>query len=187
MLKKYLNIYKRYEAEAAFFVKLVGFYFLISTFFLFLTGISIPGGRLYAPFFESVNFIEWNTKIILEASNIVLNTLNFNTFLQKDILGITGKSSVKLLHACLGFQIISGYAALILAFPTKAKLKIQYLALGILVVQIINIIRVSGLVFLYSFREKSTLLTIDQHDLFNWVAVSFIILVFYFFLRATKK
>jgi exosortase/archaeosortase family protein len=93
---------------------------------------------------------------------------------------------------CLGISLTYIYISLIVAFPETVIKKIKYIIAGIVLIQILNILRLYGLCLLlsrdqsgqnYLFKITSNIV-VSHESIFNWAVI---ILIFLIFIRFTKK
>jgi len=98
---------------------------------------------LFYVFYTTIyeNYIEgpithWNAVI----SNAILNLMGYNTTVQD--ANIIGVFSVNIKRGCDAIEPIALLCAIILAFPTKLKLKLQGILVGIVALLFLNIIRI---------------------------------------------
>jgi len=139
------------------------------------------------------------SKAIIIGAKIFLATVGYQTIIvfTNDIyhygvfsINIIGGFPVFIGFSCLGLTIMWFYSTVIIASQGKVIVKALYILLGIFVIQILNVLRMSYLTWLLrdgtkrNFPEFSFLDTIkfDHHDLFNFLiyTVVFILIVFWF-------
>ena len=139
------------------------------------------------------------SKAIIIGAKIFLATVGYQTIIvfTNDIyhygvfsINIIGGFPVFIGFSCLGLTIMWFYSTVIIASQGKVIVKALYILLGIFVIQILNVLRMSYLTWLLRdgtkryFPEFSFLDTIkfDHHDLFNFLiyTVVFILIVFWF-------
>lgn len=82
---------------------------------------------------------------------------------------------------CNGLELLVLYAGLILCLPASRKRKIAYIAGGIVLIEILNVIRCAGLVLVY--LHKPEYLDFSHHYLFTFVVYAFIFWLWYLFSR----
>lgn len=149
---------------------------------------TISGGSLYSEFIAKyLNIVDFNTKVILHPSKWILKISGYQTYFYDNVLGIEGGNGIRLMHACLGFQLVGVLAALIFSFPADLRFQVRYFILGTFLIQFLNVVRIVALIWLYSFDENSNILSLDQHDLFNGVVMTVILFYFVYFLKKVKS
>ena len=82
---------------------------------------------------------------------------------------------------CNGLELLILYAGLILCLPATRKRKLAYIIGGIIGIEILNIIRCTGLVLIY--LHKPEWLDFSHHYLFTFVVYAFIFWLWYLFSR----
>lgn len=95
---------------------------------------------------------------------------------------------------CLGISLMYVYTSLILAYPNPWKKKLVYIVSGILVIQVLNILRLWGLLFLIAHThttqtryENLPWLAVNHETIFNYGVIFLIFLMFVFFARRSTK
>lgn len=123
---------------------------------------------------------------ILYPCQWILHSLGYQTLMAERTISIAGYRGIIIHAPCLGINIIAGFAALIIAYPSKAGYlkKISVIFLGIMGIYLLNIIRVTGL----TLRNRySLVLPVDHHDLFNIIIYSFVFLIFYWWIKSNSR
>jgi exosortase/archaeosortase family protein len=82
---------------------------------------------------------------------------------------------------CNGLELLVLYAGLILCLPAARNRKLAYIIGGIIGIEIINILRCTGLVLVY--LHKPQWLDFSHHYLFTFVVYAFIFWLWYLFSR----
>jgi exosortase/archaeosortase family protein len=82
---------------------------------------------------------------------------------------------------CNGLELLVLYAGLILCLPAARSRKLKYILGGIVLIEIINVLRCTGLVLL--FLHKPEWLDFSHHYLFTFVVYAFIFWLWYLFSR----
>ncbi|HLI93543.1 MAG TPA: exosortase/archaeosortase family protein [Puia sp.] len=82
---------------------------------------------------------------------------------------------------CNGLELLMLYAGLILCLPASRSRKLGYIVAGIVLIEIINVIRCAGLVLVY--LHKPAYLDFSHHYLFTFVVYAFIFWLWYLFSR----
>lgn len=93
--------------------------------------------------------------------------------------------------SCLGILLMGAFVALIIAYPGKWKQKAWFIAAGLLIIQLLNILRMSLLAILCSYyhinviKEFSVLgmVRLNHHDFFNLVIYILIFFMFTFYVN----
>jgi len=82
---------------------------------------------------------------------------------------------------CNGLELLVLYAGLILCLPATRNRKLAYIIGGIIGIEILNILRCTGLVLVY--LHKPQWLDFSHHYLFTFVVYAFIFWLWYLFSR----
>jgi exosortase/archaeosortase family protein len=91
-----------------------------------------------------------------------------------------------MVYSCIGYGLLSCWAAFIIAYPSKRKRKLIWLLGGLVTICFANIIRVAGLLILVNKTKDVTRFS-NHHEIFNAVAYSIIILLLYFYTKPEVK
>ena len=167
--------------------------FILSFLFLFLLfyyfnilffGLTNPGGK-YSPFLANhLNYIQGLRWILLNASTGLLNLFGFSAICNNYNLLVAGRGSIQVVYSCLGLGVSSFFAAFVLAYPKPQKKKIIFIITGILVIEILNIIR---FILLALYWTKNDSKIIDHHTIFNVIIYLLIALSLYFWIKSDDK
>ncbi|RZA02781.1 MAG: hypothetical protein EOP47_05495 [Sphingobacteriaceae bacterium] len=169
---------------AVIFVTLfAGFYY----FHIIFLGLTTPGNH-YSPFLtEHLNYIQWLRNGLLFISKKILLGLGYTTITNHIDLLVAGRGHIALEYSCLGMGVMSFLAAFVIAYPKRIKEKVWFLTTGILVIQLLNIIRFIVLALYWKPNQNYLL---DHHTIFNAVIYTIIMAGLYFWimrdLKATK-
>lgn len=159
-----------------------GLFAILYYFTIIYTGLVAPGGY-YIPFLaEYFNFVEGLRSVLLHWSESILNFFGYQTFTHGIWFRVIGHGGFNLAYSCLGFGVMSFFAAFVIAFPKPIKSKLWFLPAGILLIQTLNIVRFVLLGLYWKHSHLKTL--IDHHDLFNIVLYIVLITVLYLWINS---
>ncbi len=87
---------------------------------------------------------------IINVCTFILETIGYKIFASKEIndfqvFGVDGSNGVWIGGGCNGITLMFLFAIFVIAYPGSIKNKLWYLPIGIILVNIINIIRIVGL------------------------------------------
>jgi exosortase/archaeosortase family protein len=168
-----------------FILKLIVLYVFFYGLSLALIGITSPEGNLYLPFFaEKLNLVESYRIFLLKASEIFSVLSGFESEVIPPYQLKVGNSGITLVYSCMGYGLMSLWLALIIAYPSMWKQKIFPLLGGIILINLLNILRIGGLAMLYSEGKIDLFNWIDHHTLFNTVVYIFLFIVFIAWIKA---
>ncbi len=168
-----------------FVIFFIVLYFVFYYFNEFYIGITAKGG-LYSPFLdEHLNYIRWWRKFYLESSAGILRGFNYTVLTNETDLMVVGKGGIRLVYSCLGYGVISVFAAFCLTFPNPFKHRFGFLTVGLILIQLMNILRFV-LLSLY-WDRRHPLFGMDHHDLFNIVIYLLLIGICYLWIRYSTK
>lgn len=146
---------------------------------LFFIGLAVPGGS-YSPLIEKYfNIASWMRSAIILSSKWLLSLFGTATYRADEYVlrGLSGKG-VRIVYSCLGFGVMSFWAAYIIATPARMKKKILWFFIGIFSLFIINVVRIS-LVLTSSEKGWQFPFGLDHHTWFNIVAYLFIFILIF--------
>lgn len=159
------------------FFTLLIFYSLKYSFYAYV-GLLDPKGEYSLPILEKFSLIQGILYLLVYPAGFLLNLLDFDTILTYNSVKIAGSGAVRIAFPCMGVEIMFSLIALILAYPGRNKR--IYLIAGVLGVHTINIIRVTGLALL---RHLDPNMKLPGHDVFNFICYTFIIVLFYWWVK----
>ena len=113
--------------------------------------------------------------------------LGFSVYL-KDVYTIKLQNGlgVHVGYDCIGYGVMSFWAAFIFANSGSFIKKLQWMAGGLLLIWIVNVVRIT-LMLIAVNRKWSSPFNLDNHTLFNIAAYTIIFTMIYCFDRAKKK
>jgi len=160
-------------------------FLIIFCFFYFGTlaiiGLSAPVGY-YSPFVaQHLNFIGWLRGSLLSGAKLALSLFNYRVYFEDDyVLRIQNGSAIRMVYSCVGYGIMSFWAAFILANTAPETRKLKWLIGGWLMIWCINVIRVC-LVLVSNNNNWSMPSGFDHHTWFNIIAYFFVFVLIYFY------
>ncbi|WP_413666188.1 exosortase Y [Mucilaginibacter sp. Mucisp86] len=153
-------------------------------FNIFFFGITSPGGN-YSPFLaEHLNYIAALRQLLLDCSVTVLKWLGYAAIDNNSELLVAGKGTLAVVYSCLGLGLISFFSAFVLAYPSPLRSKLVFLISGILVIQLLNVLR---FVLLAIFWSKKANRIIDHHTIFNIILYIIIAFSLYIWIKRNDK
>jgi exosortase/archaeosortase family protein len=149
-----------------------------------LIGLCVPGGKIESEFFEEYfNVVHGLQNGLLGLSQLVLQLAGFNTYVQDSKIGIIDNEHVILAHGCFGFEMMAAWIALVLAYPSTWKTQLLAVFVGTTAIQLVNVTRISLMVYFHTYVDDYQSLPFDHHDFFNFFSVLFILVFYYVYLR----
>ncbi len=176
-----LVAFKNNYSSVYFIVKFLLFYFILDYFTLFYIGITAPG-NLYFPWLDQhLNYIRALRHLLLGTSAFLLQQMGYVTYTSDILLYVYGHGGVKLVYSCLGYGVMSFFAAFVLAWPKPIKSKALFLPVGLLLIQSLNIVRFI-LLSLHGNKQLENL-KIDHHSLFNLILYLMVMGILYWWVN----
>ena len=149
-----------------------------------IIGLTVPSGY-YSSFV--VNYFNYPATLrlfIFKGTSVLVSLFGFETF-SKDLYHISflqGRG-IHLVYSCLGYGLLSCWIAFVFANNGKLFFKIKWLLVGSFVIWILNVFRITILLFALNFHWPF-LLRIDQHLVFNTIVYVVIIWMMSLFHRS---
>jgi exosortase/archaeosortase family protein len=94
------------------------------------------------------------TKFLLYSTKFVLDFLGFEGVVMGKTVKISGATGILLDRGCLGRNLMGLYAGIILAYPGRIISKTWYIPMGIILIIIINILRITSLVIIMKYYPQ---------------------------------
>ena len=151
-------------------------------------GLVSPGGVYYFSFLDKYfNYISWLRSSLLFAVKQLFSFINIAVYNRdKYTITILNGSSVHIVYSCLGYGVMSFWAAFVLANDGTIFKKISWLFLGLFVIWVINVFRL--FLFLLAHNNKWSIpFGLDHHTLFTVFAYCGIFIMIYFFDKTSNK
>jgi len=142
---------------------------------LMLTGLAVPG-EYYSPFgAKYLNIAAWMRSALILCSKGLLSLSGIHTIrVDEYILREVNGRGIRLVYSCLGFGIMSFWAAYIAATTGSVKHKLLWLFGGLLLIFVINVARIS-LVLKAANSDRQFPFGWDHHTWFSIIAYIFIV------------
>jgi len=187
-IKTFLKSESPAASIARFVLLTLLFYFIFNYFFIAYTGLTISGGKFDSQFLaEHFDFISAFRKFLLWGGVQFASLLGYPSGYTDYTLYVRDGSAVRMVYSCLGFSLMSAYAALILAWPTKWLYRITSLIFGTIIIIALNMIRLGGLAVLYTTGHYGFFEYINHHDLFNIIVLVVVFLMFTLHIKYSEK
>ncbi|MGZ3757838.1 MAG: exosortase Y [Mucilaginibacter sp.] len=160
------------------FAVLFAVLFLVFYYFNILFFRETTPGQNYIPFLaEKLNYIQGLRHILLYCTANLLKLLGYSTIYNNYELLVAGHGSIQVVYSCLGLGLLSFLTAFIIAYPKSLRSKVVAFFVGIIGIEILNIIR---FMILALYGNNST---IDHHTIFNIIIYVIVSLGLYFWIK----
>ncbi len=168
-----------------FIGRFIGLFLLFYCFNLFYIGLTAEGGSFYWEFAErNLNYIRGLRDFLIASASKILEILGYDTYISAYRLKIIGGVSVGVGYSCLGFGLMSSFAAFIIAYPRTFSEKTAMLIFGFSVINLLNVLRIAAVGMVYSYySNKQVYLNIDHHLIFNCIVYAVLIAIVYKWLK----
>lgn len=176
-------IRRKKSSPFVFLMAFPSLFILFYAFNIIYIGITTPGGY-YWPFFDMyLNYpVNWR-KFCISSTAHILKSLGYLVHSNSTGLKVTGHSGFRLVYSCLGYGIMSCFAAFVISFPKPVMSKIKFLTIGLTGIQVLNTLRFVLIAIFYNNRQIS----IDHHNLFNYLIYLILALSIYIWTNLSCK
>jgi exosortase/archaeosortase family protein len=136
------------------------------------------------------NYFDYVTPLklsLLHAGKFLAQLLGVSSvLLDGSIIKVQNGGQLIMAWACCGLEIMSFWAAFALADTTPLKTKLYWCLGGLFSIWVINCLRIALLVIAKQNKWQE-MLNLDQHDLFNFIAYSFVFLLMFIYYKKNKR
>lgn len=142
-------------------------------------------GRYYSYFIdEYFNGVKIYRLLILKLSIAFNNLFGYTSYLLNDktAVGFNG-SKVNMVYSCIGYGLLSFWAAFVFSFPINKVKKIKWFLFGLITITLINILRVSLLLFFINYKKDISSFS-NHHTIYNVIVYIYILFLILQFLRS---
>ncbi len=147
---------------------------------------------LYDRYIQPKTFLDEYIIIkIIGFANFILENLGFKTFLaQSDfgavrVLGIDGTSGLWVGDNCNGIKLFGLFAIFILVFPAAWKHKLWFIPLGLIIIHIVNVLRVTALCII--LLKAPNWLNFNHTYAFTFIVYVIIFILWIWFINRFSK
>jgi exosortase/archaeosortase family protein len=167
-----------------FLAVFLSLFLLFYYFNIFFFGITSPGNHYNDFLARHFNYIQALRTFLLAATKTVLSWFGFTSIYNETEILVVGKGTLILIYSCLGLGLMSFFSAFVIAYPKKLNSKILFLICGLVVIQILNIIRFVLLAIFWQHRDG---LILDHHTIFNIIIYLIIGLSLYIWVKSAER
>jgi len=171
-----------------FIIKFLCLFTLFYYFNLFFISITSRGGNSFYVFLKQhLDYIDWLRFSILHTGEALSKWIGVKCHIKNAFVIVLDDNvgGVKMVYRCIGYGVMSFWAAFVFANKSTIAKKIYWLLIGWIAIWIINCLRV--VVILISIEQDwGTEKYIDHHTMFNIVAYGFIFLLIFTYLHFDK-
>src|SRR6056297_1433936 len=155
----------------------------------FVLGWIISALLIDFPFFNShiinSNLSEHLGLILANATNFLISSAGYSTTLQENAIWFAQNNGVYFAFGCLGFREIIWFSVFMLIVPGKWKHKTWYIPLGIIIIEISNILRSSVIAITNYHNPNSSEIIHVQGTV--WFIYGTVLALWLFWLQAVEK
>ena len=163
-------------------------FFILYYGFIIYVGLSTPGGKIYSSFLYSyLNIPDWMSMFVAKASTLLLKILGYDAY-QKSAVNVSIHRSrgVTIAWGCIGMAVMFLWFAFIVAHRANFIYKLKWIAAGIILIFLFNIIRITSIVLSY-FYNWTYIQSFNAHSTFNFITYIIVILLMGLFIFNYNK
>lgn len=95
-------------------------------------------------------------RLLVKGTYIMLHIFGYDAHIQNsNIVYIAGSQGVLVINACIGWAIMALYIGFILIYPGKKKAKYWFIPLGLVIITIVNVFRITGMAMISYHNYES--------------------------------
>lgn len=176
------------KSPYSFLVRFLSCFFILYFFFPFYRGVTGIGGKLYSSFLDNhFNIVRGLTRLLNGAARFILEVLHYQVY-QPDYstLRIGNSGGVIVNPSCLGWAVMSFWAAFVFANRGNRQHKLKWILTGIASICILNITRIT-LIALAAHLHWKTITSLDHHQTFNVLSYGCVFILMYLYIMFQKK
>jgi exosortase/archaeosortase family protein len=169
------------KIQINFVLRLLLIYLALHYFFEFWIGLCAPGGLYWDFANQHLNFIAWYRNFLIWGAQIMTSLAGLKSISNATSMLIVAHGGVKIVYSCLGYGIISLLIAFGSAVPHKRIYnRLIFILVSILLFSLFNMLRLFVVAF---YAKKVAEMTVDHHDIFNWLCYMIIFIGMYFWMN----
>lgn len=125
------------------------------------------------------------TNFLTETTRIFLTIFGYEAEVEGKIIRIVGTAGIYLDKGCLARNLMGLYVGFVLAYPGTWKNKLWYIPFGLVVINILNILRLGGMAILVKCCPENV--DFNHHYVFKIVTFGAILIMWYFWIFQMNK
>jgi exosortase/archaeosortase family protein len=174
--------FKRFcnEKQFRFLCQFPLLFLALYAFNIAFIGVTTPGHIYLQELDKHFNYIQASRQLILTAASTILGSFGYQVSTSAQQLRVQGRGGFNLVYSCLGYGVMSFFAAFVIAFPKSGGSKWKFLAFGLLTIQALNLIRFLAIAIYWRRTDSSFM---DHHTIFNLLLYGILLIMIYQWLR----
>lgn len=92
---------------------------------------------------------------LISATAIALKVMGFTIFTEGRLIGIVDSTGLIVNQPCDGLSLFALFAGFIIAYPGKLRSKFIFIPIGLLIIDLVNIVRIIALVIIVKYTPQS--------------------------------
>jgi exosortase/archaeosortase family protein len=151
-------------------------------------GITAPGGGFYNEWLSKhLNYVNWLRSTLLHGAGLITELFGFDTYVPDgNTVGIVHSARVHMVYACLGYGVLSFWIAFVVANKVSVKAKLLWGFLGVAVIMLSNMVRIS-ILLIANHKRWPSLFKVDHHTVYSICNYIIVIALIYLFAKKVRK
>lgn len=179
-----LSTTRKTNISYRFLFNFLGLFFLFYSFNILYIGATTKGG-IYFPFLDQhLNYIKLWRQFCISTSAQILKNLGYIVHINNTGLSVENHSGFRLIYSCLGYGIMSCFAAFVIAYPKTLRSRLIFLSIGLMAIQLLNTLR---LVLISIYYKSYHAFNIDHHTAFNSALYAILLGITYLWLNQPQR
>ncbi|UAY50671.1 exosortase/archaeosortase family protein [Ferruginibacter albus] len=154
---------------------------------ILVIGLAAPNGHYSEIINRYFNYPLWLRTSLLKGARGLLYIIGYKDVSITDKQVEISRSSVRLVYSCIGYGVMSFWAAFVLANRSSWKRKIFWTLLGLLMIWFVNVLRISFLLLDLYLNNSKFFLKYNHHLLFNIAVYLVIFLLMFLYDRSQRS
>lgn len=169
-----------------FIIKFIGIFCILYFGTLAVIGLSTPDSY-YSSFVDNyLDYVSLLRRSLLHTTKTILSFFGFNTTYRDKYTLMGRHGGIRMVYTCIGYGVMSFWAAFVFANKGTWKRKIVWIAGGLFALWCINVLRLSFLMVAFE-KQWGMPLGWNHHTWFNIVAYLLILVLIYFYDKSSAK
>jgi len=189
MLNQKISFFIKSNKQIIYFIVKVLIIFIIWKTFQWILGEEkIPVDNRLIPIVSECweHFNDYIRIFLLKSVALFFKLLGYKSIILFNYeLHVIGLSAIAIGNYCIGIQLWVYFMALIISYYGKWKIKLLFITIGIICINIINIFRQIGLIFAFHYFPKY--MNFNHDYIFNGIVYIFTFTMFYIWIKFYSK
>ena len=168
-----LSLYNKYKSSKPLYK------FIINGLLVYSIWIVFYEVFRYTPFidfyYNKITYFLTNSWLYSTKAFLTVLGYHVDIYVDRKIIQLQGTQGVLLERGCLGRNMMGLFAGFILVYPGNIKSKLWYIPLGLIVIYILNMLRISGLSLVQLYYPEY--MDVSHHTIFKYTVYTAIFIM----------